>query len=86
MARVARALGAKDASQGLYDLAKRLGAPLALKDIGMPEDGLDRAADLAVANPYWNPRPIDRAGVRRLLGDAFYGRRPAAGHPEPMHA
>jgi alcohol dehydrogenase class IV len=86
MARVARALGATDAPQGLYDLAKRLGAPLALRDIGMPEDGLDRAADLAVANPYWNPRPIDRAGVRRLLGDAFYGRRPAAGHPEPMHA
>jgi alcohol dehydrogenase class IV len=86
MARVARALGATDAPQGLYDLAKRLGAPLALRDIGMPEDGLDRAADLAVANPYWNPRPIDRAGVRRLLGDAFYGRRPAAVHPEPMHA
>jgi len=78
MARAARALGVKDAPQGLYDLAKGLGAPLALKDIGMPEAGLDRAADLAVANPYWNPRPIERAAIRALLDDAFHGRRPGA--------
>src|ERR1700761_6590805 len=76
MARVARALGADDAPTGLYDLAKRLGAPVALKDIGMPEAGLDRAADLAVANPYWNPRPIERGAIRALLDDAFWGRRP----------
>lgn len=79
MARVARALGAPNAPQGLYDLAASLGAPVALKDIGMPESGLDRAADLAVANPYWNPRPIERAAVRALLDDAFFGRRPASG-------
>ena len=78
MARVARALGVKDAPQGLYDLAKGLGAPVALKDLGMPESGLDRAADLAVANPYWNPRPIERSAIRALLDDAFHGRRPAA--------
>jgi len=78
MARVARALGVKDAPQGLYDLAKGLGAPVALKDLGMPESGLDRAADLAVANPYWNPRPIERAAIRALLDDAFHGRRPRA--------
>jgi maleylacetate reductase len=76
MARVARALGVQDAPTGLYDLAKGLGAPIALKDIGMPQDGLDRAADLAVANPYWNPRPIERAAIRALLDDAFWGRRP----------
>ena len=75
---VARALGVRDAPQGLYDLAKGLGAPIALKDIGMPESGLDRAADLAVANPYWNPRPIERAAIRALLDDAFWGRRPGA--------
>jgi maleylacetate reductase len=78
MARVARALGVRDAPQGLYDLAKGLGAPVSLKAIGMPQDGLDRAADLAVANPYWNPRPIERAAIRALLDDAFHGRRPAA--------
>src|SRR5262249_34022770 len=78
MARVARALGGEDAPQALYDLAKGLGAPTALKDIGMPEDGLDRAAALAAANPYWNPRPIERKAIRALLDDAFHGRRPGA--------
>jgi alcohol dehydrogenase class IV len=78
MARAARALGVTDAPQGLFDLAEGLGARMALRDIGMPESGLDRAADLAVANPYWNPRPIERAGLRALLDDAFWGRRPAA--------
>ena len=76
IARVARALAAEDAAQGLYDLAKMLGAPTALRDIGMPASGLDRAADLAVSAPYWNPRPIERSGIRALLDDAFYGKPP----------
>lgn len=77
--RVARALGVRDAAAGLFDLAKTSGAPTALRDIGMPESGLDRAADLAVAEPYWNPRPIERKAIRVLLDDAWHGRRPAAG-------
>jgi maleylacetate reductase len=76
MARVARALGVPNAASGLFDLAKSLGAPTALREIGMLESGLDRAAELATASPYWNPRPIDRAGIRALLDDAFYGRHP----------
>lgn len=78
MARVARVLGADDAPAALYDLAERIGAPLALKDIGMAEADLDRAAELATTNPYYNPRPIERDAVRALLDDAFHGRRPAA--------
>jgi maleylacetate reductase len=76
MARVARALGSRDAAGGLFDLAMSLGAPTSLKEIGMAEDGLDRAADLAVQNPYYNPRPVTREGLRALLDDAFQGRRP----------
>lgn len=79
MARIARALGADDAALGLHALAKSLGAPLSLKEIGMPEDGLERAADIAVASPYPNPRPLERAAIRRLLDDAFHGRPPTAG-------
>lgn len=78
MSRVAHALGAPNAAQGLFDLAKSLGTPTALREIGMLESGLDRAAELATASPYWNPRPIDRATIRALLDDAFYGRRPRA--------
>jgi alcohol dehydrogenase class IV len=77
MARAARALHAVSAPQGLYDLAQSLDAPVALKSIGMPEGALDRAAELATTSPYWNPRPVERDAVRKLLGDAWSGRRPA---------
>ena len=77
MRRIERALGAPHAAQGVYDLMKSLGAPLALKDIGMQEAELDRAAELATTAPYFNPRPIDRQGIRALLDNAFSGRRPA---------
>ncbi len=73
---VADALGVEDAAQGIYDLAASVGAPLALKDIGMPEDGLERAADLATRNPYPNPRPVEYAGVLDLLRKAYAGVRP----------
>jgi alcohol dehydrogenase class IV len=78
MARIARALGGggTSAARGVYDLAQRHGAPVALKDIGMPADGLDRAADLAVQTPYPNPRPLERAAIRELLQRAFDGTRP----------
>jgi maleylacetate reductase len=62
--------------QGLYDLAKRIGAPTALKDIGMPVDGLDRASEIATETPYYNPRQPTQAEIRSLLEDAFNGRRP----------
>ena len=77
MRTVAEALGSKSAAQGIYDLSVRIGAPVALKDIGMPVDGLDRAAEIATQNPYYNPRPVEYAGVRKLLEDAYYGKRPA---------
>jgi len=76
MRRIERALGAPHAAQGVYDLMKTLGAPLALKDIGMRETELDRAAELATTAPYFNPRPIDRQPIRALLDNAFSGRRP----------
>jgi maleylacetate reductase len=78
MARVARAIGADAAARGLYDLAHGLGAPISLAAIGMAETDLDRAAELACANPYPNPRPITRPAIRALLEDAFYGRPPRA--------
>src|SRR5205807_622545 len=78
MTRIARAIGAVDAAQGVYDLAKRLGATLALRDIGMPENGIDKAADLAVTNAYWNPRPLERNAIRDLIARAWAGEPPIA--------
>jgi maleylacetate reductase len=77
LGRVARALGAEDAAGGLFDLARAIGAKTALKDIGMRAEQLDEAADLATRDPYPNPAPVTRDGVRRLLDDAYHGRRPA---------
>lgn len=79
MTQIARALGARCAAEGLYELARTQGAPYALRDIGMREADLDRAAELAAANPYWNPRPIERGAIRVLLQRAYEGSRPAAG-------
>ncbi|KVR71650.1 maleylacetate reductase [Burkholderia cepacia] len=76
MQRIARAIGTNDAARGLYALALDNGAPVSLKAIGMQEADLERAADLAAANPYWNPRPIERDGLRALLQDAFDGNLP----------
>lgn len=77
MARIAAALGvAGDAPLALWRLAKAHGAPLALAAIGMPEDGLDRAADIAVSAPYPNPRPLERAALRALLARAWAGEEP----------
>jgi maleylacetate reductase len=76
MARTARALGVASAPDGLFDLARSLGAPASLRELGMREEDLGRAAELATQSPYANPEPVTREGVRRLLDDAFHGRRP----------
>jgi len=76
--RVSRALGTPDAARSLFDLTAHYGAPTSLRVIGMPPDGLDRAADLAVQTPYPNPRPLDRAALRALLQRAFDGASPEA--------
>jgi alcohol dehydrogenase class IV len=76
MARIARALGSRDAAQGVFDLAAAHGAPTSRRAIGMPESGLDHAADLATTTPYPNPRPLERAALRALLQRAFDGNKP----------
>ncbi|WP_455925663.1 maleylacetate reductase [Pseudomonas putida] len=60
----------------LFDLAESLGAPTRLKDLGLSEADLDRATDIALSNPYWNPRPIEATAIRQLLQDAYDGVRP----------
>ncbi|MDH4561324.1 MULTISPECIES: maleylacetate reductase [unclassified Pseudomonas] len=76
IARVARALGVDDAAKGLYDLATKHGAPKSLADIGLRREDVARAADIACASPYWNPRTIERASIGELLENAFLGIRP----------
>ena len=49
---------------------------LALRDLGLKEADLDRAAEIATRNPYWNPRPVERDALRRLLAAAWAGEAP----------
>lgn len=74
----ATALFGGDLGGGLYDFAASIGAPLALRDLGVIAADLEKAADQAVKNPYWNPRAITRAGILNLLLPTLNGTRPCA--------
>jgi alcohol dehydrogenase class IV len=78
MAAISRALGdaTGNAPAALQRFAASLGAPTSLKALGMPADGLDRAADLAAKTPYPNPRPLERGALRALLQRAYDGAAP----------
>jgi maleylacetate reductase len=82
--RIEDALGAApgDAPGALFDLAAAVGAPASLAAAGMPADGLDQATRRIVAEAAGNVRPPEPEGIRRMLDDAFAGRRPEA---EPAH-
>ncbi|KAG6834274.1 hypothetical protein H0H93_010735, partial [Arthromyces matolae] len=73
---VSNASPSPSAAQGLYDLAKYLGAPYSLKELGMKEEDLEKAAEIAVKNPYPNPAPLEKERILKLLRDAWAGNRP----------
>ena len=77
MERIGRALGVADAARGLYDLNVRLGLATGYKALGVPADGLDKAATLIAGMSYPNPRTPTADDVRGLLGRAFDGAPPA---------
>jgi maleylacetate reductase len=75
---IARALDTDDPPGAIFDLVRSAGGPTALRELGLLEADLDRVAEIAVANPYPNPRPLDRGGIRELLDRAWRGQRPTA--------
>jgi alcohol dehydrogenase class IV len=76
MDRIARAMKTHGAPAAMFDLARRLGAPTSLRELGLRETDLDRACDIALENRYPNPRPLERAAIRQLLQNAYEGVRP----------
>ncbi|MBY3555589.1 maleylacetate reductase [Modestobacter lapidis] len=76
LAALRRALGHDDPARWLWDLAGRLGAPRSLRELGMREDDIPRIVELAVSDPYANPRPVTAPGVEALLRAAWAGRPP----------
>ncbi|WP_166362587.1 maleylacetate reductase [Pseudomonas akapageensis] len=78
--RAARALGGHEAEEVgglLYALNQKLGIPLALAEIGLPEQGPAETARIACASPYYNPRPFEQAPIEALLTRAWKGQAPA---------
>jgi maleylacetate reductase len=74
VARVGQALGVPDAVAGLRALADEHGIPRGLRELGMPEDGIDKAAALtAPAVPEDNPVPIGDGALLRLVRAAWLG-------------
>ena len=78
---LAEMLGAENAAAGLHAFARALGAPLALRDLGVAEADLDPVADMAADAPYPNPRPLERAPLRALLQAAWEGGAPGGSAP-----
>ncbi|MGF6811617.1 maleylacetate reductase [Paraburkholderia sp. Clong3] len=76
MRRIAHALEADDAWSGLHALAARLHVPQSLAEIGMPHDGIGRAADLVLQQAYANPRTPGYDSIRAMLERAWRGAAP----------
>lgn len=62
-----------DAVEGLNVLYRRLGIDLSLRGLGMSEEGIEKAAEIATANPYKNPRPLERDTLCELIRRAWSG-------------
>lgn len=62
-----------DAIQGLNLLLESLQVKRDLKEFGMKEDDIEKAADIAVSNPYWNPRSVEKEPIRELIRRCWAG-------------
>jgi alcohol dehydrogenase class IV len=70
------ATGDANPARAIFDLARNMGAPVGLEQLGIDPAGLAAAAGDVVAQTASNPRPLDAASVLALLQDAWHGRRP----------
>jgi maleylacetate reductase len=68
-----RATGAADPAAYLRELSLELGAPASLRELGLTEENVETAVDLATRSPYANPREITGDSIRRLLTAALNG-------------
>lgn len=62
-----------DAIKGLNVLLTKLKVKRGLKEFGMKEEDVDKAAEIAVSNPYWNPREIEKEPLRETIRRCWAG-------------
>jgi maleylacetate reductase len=77
MRSIAESIGMDTLALGLYQLGGKLGAKRSLRELGMPEIGIEKAALQAAQNPYWNPRKLELEPIRELIRRAWAGDPPA---------
>jgi len=83
-AAIARALGVntkgmsdedagKKAAHAIWELTKKAGLPQKLREVGVPEDGLEEVADLAMSDGaiVYNPKPMDTDENLKVLKKAW---------------
>jgi len=73
---IAEVFGDSDPARAIDAFARRIGAPTSLREIGMPEDGIDAVVGETLKRGGWNPRPPEAAGLRKLVRDAWTGISP----------
>lgn len=62
-----------DAIRGLNLLLTNLKVKRGLNEFGMKEGDVDKAAEIAVSNPYWNPRSIEKDPLRETIRRCWAG-------------
>jgi len=73
VARLGRAMETDDPVRALFELERSLQLPMALRDLGMPQEGIGRAVAQAAGNPYANPRAVDATSFAELIERAWAG-------------
>ena len=62
-----------DAIRGLNALLSKLKVKRGLKEFGMKEEDVDKAVEIALGNPYWNPRSIEKEPLRETIRRCWAG-------------
>lgn len=62
-----------DAIQGLNILLEKLKVKRGLKEFGMKEEDVDKAAEIAVSNQYPNPRAVEKEPIREVIRRCWAG-------------
>ena len=62
-----------DAIHGINMLLAKLKVKRGLKEFGMKEEDIDKATEIAISNPYWNPREIESGPLRELIRRCWAG-------------
>lgn len=79
MTQLAQALGGTSHEQVgklIYELNQKLNISMALKDIGLPEEGPQTVAKIVCDSPYYNPRAYDYDELEQLMQRAYLGLPP----------